>query len=162
MNAHLDELELTAAVAGLDLEPAAAEHLAACAACRRRVESTASLLEQRRLARNATEPDWNVQRRAILERLPRRIGLRLPPLLPWWRPLLAVAALLVLAVTVSLVRSGSRVPVTRTDIPVEQILAEVDAALDGPAIPGFGPLGSLVPGLEGTDDLEDLLVNGAS
>jgi hypothetical protein len=162
MNAHLDELELTAAVAGLDLEPAAAAHLAACAPCRRRVETTAALLEQSRLARTATEPDWDLQRRAILERLPRRTGLRLPPLLPWWRPLLAVAAVLALAVTVTLVRPGSSVPAARADIPVEQILAEVDAALDGPAIPGFGPLDSLVPGVDGMDDLEGLLVNGES
>lgn len=162
MNAHLDDMELAAAVAGLDLEPSVGEHLAACATCRASVRAMGSLLEQRRLSRRADEPDWEEQRRAVLARLPGRRWPRLPRLTLWWRPLLAAAAVLALATTVALVRHRGLAPPPRPDIPVERILAEVDAALDGPAIPGFGPLGSLVPGVEGTEELEDLLVNGAS
>jgi hypothetical protein len=162
MNAHLDDVRLTSAVAGLELEPAAAEHLAACESCQQDVQAMHSLLEQRRSALRAAEPSWDGQRRAILARLPaprrplhQRLGL-------WWRPLLATAAAVALAATLLLVRAPATGPAAPPDIPVEQILAEVDATLDGSGIPGFGPLGSLVPGAESTDELEDLLINGAS
>lgn len=162
MSAHLSETDLAAAVAGLDLDRSAAEHLAACETCRRTVRSTRVLLEQRRLELRTEEPDWDRQRRAVLARLPTRRRLAMPRLRLWWRPLLAAAAVLALAATVALVRPRGTAPSTRPDLPVEQILAEVDASLDGSTIPGFGPLGSLVPGVEGTDELEDLLINGAS
>jgi AcrR family transcriptional regulator len=162
MNAHLDDLELAAAVAGLDLEPSVAEHLAVCATCRDRVAAMESLLERRRLARRADEPDWEAQRRAVLAGLPTPRRLPIPRVGLWWRPLLAAAAVLALATTVALVRSRETAPPARPDLPVEQILADVDATLDRGGIPGFGPLGSLVPGVEGTEELDDLLVNGAS
>ena len=162
MNAHLDDMALAAAVAGLDLEPSVAEHLAACATCRSSVRAMGSLLEQRRLSRCADEPDWEEQRRAVLARLPTRRRLPIPRVGLWWRPLLAAAAVLALATTVALVRPRETAAPAGSDLPVEQILADVDATLDRGGIPGFGPLGSLVPGTEGTNDLEDLLINGAS
>lgn len=162
MNAHLGDMELAAAVAGLDLEPLVAEHLAACAACRASVRAMGSLLEQRRLSRYSDEPDWEEQRRAVLARLPTRRRLPIPRVGLWWRPLLAAAAVLALATTVVLVGHRETAPPAGPDLPVEQILADVDATLDRGGIPGFGPLGSLVPGTEGTNDLEDLLINGAS
>lgn len=161
MNRHLDEQELAAAVAGLELEAAAREHLAACLACRQAVRATGGVIDARRRELAAGEPDWAAQRGAILARLPAVPAARSPWRRTWWRPALAAAAAVALASAALLLRPQPARP-TDGRPPVEQILAEVDATLDGGEIPGFGPLGSLVPGVESSDEVEALLVNGAS
>jgi hypothetical protein len=163
MSGHLDARELAAAVAGLELDPAAREHLESCLACRQQVGATVDLVAARRASLATGAPDWEEQRRAILARLP--ACARVVPLRPqaWWRPALAAAAVVALAAAVLLLRPRPAPPVAAKPVlAVEQILAEVDATLDGPAIPGFAPLGSLVPGVDNEDTVDAVVTNGAS
>ena len=48
MSAHLEEHELSSAVAGLDLDEAAREHLRSCLVCRRQVAAMEDLIGERR------------------------------------------------------------------------------------------------------------------
>lgn len=153
MNAHLNDEQIAAVVAGLEVEPWAVEHLRGCPACRNEVERMERLLEARRLEQREGEPDWSAQRESILntvgpERRPRRT-------VRW----LAAAAALVMAVGVGVVvhREGEQPGVK--SVPVEQILADVDQTLGSDSIPGFEALEPLVPGPQ---DLESLNDNGTS
>jgi anti-sigma factor RsiW len=156
MNMHLEEHEITSAVAGLELELAADEHLAACLSCRQRVASMRELIDAQRLRLEAEAPDWERQRQEVLLRLPSALTAG-PGRRRWWtRPLLAVAAVLVAAI-------GLRAlwmplppsdPVAGSELPVEQILAEVDAMLADDSIPGFELID---PGLD-----DAIYENGAS
>ena len=153
MNTHLNDHEIAAAVAGLDLEPATLAHHGACGACRGKVEAMRALLDRRRLELLGEAPDWDAQRRQVLQRL--------APTLPKTsrlRPVLAAAAAVLVALALSLVRApGPPVgteAVSRLD--VDEILAEVDAVLADDSLPGFE---AIDPGL---DSPEDLFANGAS
>ena len=156
MKMHLEEHEITLAVAGLELEPAAEEHLASCMSCRQRVFSMRELIDARRQRLEAEVPDWERQRQEVLLRLPSALTAG-PERRRWWtRPLLAVAAVLVAAI-------GLRAlwmplppsdPVAGSELPVEQILAEVDAMLADDSIPGFELID---PGLD-----DAIYENGAS
>jgi anti-sigma factor RsiW len=156
MNMHLEEHEITSVVADLDVEPAAEEHLASCMSCRQRVVSMRELIDARRQRLEAEAPDWERQRQEVLLRLPSALTAG-PERRRWWtRPLLAVAAVLVAAI-------GLRAlwmplppsdPVAGSELPVEQILAEVDAMLADDSIPGF----ELID--QGLDDA--IYENGAS
>jgi hypothetical protein len=161
MSRHLEELELSAAVAGLELEREAVDHLASCLSCRQRVRAALELIGERRAELEVNEPDWEAQRNAVLDRLPQGsvVTLRRST---WWRPLLAAAALLALAASALLLLPRPAPQVADRQLPVEQILAEVDATLDGDAIPGFAPLSALVPGVDDDDELRSLFDNGAS
>ena len=147
MTSHLDEREISAAVAGLELAGPAAEHLESCLECRRRVAGTAQRISRRRAEQTNGEPDWEVARAAVLARLPgveseRAASRRLR----WWRPLAAAAAVVAIAVAVGLLAPGRVADKeTSTEIPVEEILAEVDALLADDSIPGFELID---PGLE--------------
>ena len=155
MSMHLEEHEITSAVAGLELEPAAWEHLAACLSCRQRVASMRELIEARRLRLEAGAPDWERQRQEVLSRLPSALAAG-PERRRWWsRPLLAVAAVLVAAIGLKVLWTPPpNDPVAGSELPVEQILAEVDAMLADDSIPGF----ELID--QGLDDA--IYENGAS
>jgi hypothetical protein len=147
-------------VADLPLDPPAESHLESCLACRRRIAAGRELLVLRRGQTRAAEPDWEAQRRAILERLPASPAavVALAPRRRW--RMVAAAAAVVAAVGLGVVtHRGSAPPAPDGEVPVEQILAEVEATLDGPRYPGFEPLESIVPE---TDELEAVYTNGTS
>ena len=98
MKTHLEEHEFTAAVAGFDLEPEAAEHLGSCLSCRQQVSSMQDAIEARRLEFEADQPDWERQHQEIMMRVPAEAAVRPARQSVWKRPLLAVAAVLVAAV----------------------------------------------------------------
>jgi hypothetical protein len=158
MTNHLDEREISAAVAGLELAGPAAEHVESCLECRRRVADTAQLIGRRRAEQTAGEPDWEAARAAVLAQLPgveseRAASRRLR----WWQPLAATAAVVAVAVAVALL-APDRVAVdpSESELPVEEILAEVDAVLSDDSIPGFELID---PGLE---TLSGVAVDNAS
>ena len=147
MNKHLDEYEITAAVAGLELEAVAEEHLGSCLSCRQRVSAMRDLIATRRQDLEADAPDWERQRQEVLLRLPSVPAARSARRHLWTRPLLAVAALLVAAIGLRLLLMPTPPvdPGSDSELPVEQILAEVDAVLADDSIPG---LELIDPGLE--------------
>jgi len=158
MTGHLDEREISAAVAGLELAGGSARHLESCLECRRRVAEVTALIGRRRAEQASGEPDWEAARAQILDRLPalasgrsasRRLG--------WWRPLAAAAAVVAAAVAVRLLApERAAVDPASSEIPVEEILAEVDAVLEDDSIPGFELID---PGLE---TLSRVAANGSS
>jgi hypothetical protein len=139
MKIHLDEHEITAAVAGLELEAAATEHLGSCLSCRQQVSAMRDLTDARRQDLEADAPNWDQQRQEILLRLPSAPAGQLARRRVWTRPLLAVAAVLVAAIGLRALWAPAPTadPVGDTELPVEQILAEVDAMLADDSIPGF-------------------------
>ncbi len=154
---HLDDDQITAAVAELELEAWAEEHLASCLSCRQQVHDMRELIDMRRDRLTKEAPDWQRQRQEILLQLPSTVVARPRRNPRWLRPMLAAAAVLLVTVGLGLMRltaggGGSEAP----ELAVEQILAEVDAVLADEAIPGFE---SIDPGM---DDLEKLFSNGAS
>jgi len=147
MTNHLDEREISASVAGLELAGPAAEHLESCLECRRRIADTAQLIGRRRAEQEAGEPDWEAASAAVLARLP---GVESDPSAArrryWWRPLAAAAAAVAIAVAVGLLAPGRVADEEPSiEISVEEILAEVDAVLADDSIPGFELID---PGLE--------------
>ena len=155
MSMHLEEHEITSAVAGLELEPAAEEHLTACLSCRQRVASMRELIDAQRLRLEAEAPDWERQRQEVLLRLPSALTAG-PERRRWWtRPLFAVAAVLVAAIGLRMLWAPPPADrATNAELPVEQILAEVDAMLADDSIPGFELID---PGLD-----DAIFENGAS
>ena len=157
MNRHLDDHAITAAVAGLELETWAEEHLASCLSCRQQVRSMQELFDERRERLMGEAPDWERQRQEVLQRLPAPV---VGPLRrsSWMRPILAAAAVILVVVGIGLLRrpfsqNGSH---AGSELPVEQILAEVNAALADDTIPGFESIDF------GVSDLESIVNNGAS
>jgi hypothetical protein len=143
MKNHLEEHEITAAVAGLELEDAAAEHLGACLSCRQRVSAARDIFDARRQDLEAEAPDWERQRQEILLRLPSVPARQPARRRAWTRPLLAVAAVLVAAIGLKALWAPAPPvdPGVGSELPVEQILAEVDAVLADDSIPGFELIG---------------------
>ena len=156
MKTHLEENELTAVVAGLELEAAAEEHLGSCVSCRRQVSAMRDVIDARRGDLEAEAPDWVRQRREIMSQLPPAPAVRPMRRSPWTRPLLAIAAVLVAAVGLRALWTPAPMadPGVVSELPVEQILAEVDAMLADDSIPGF----ELID--QGMDDA--IFENGAS
>ena len=157
MTAHLKDHDVTAAVAGLDLDPAPRDHLESCLDCRRQVAAMQELIEARRDRMRAGEPDWDRQRAEVLSRLP-AAGAVQPPWNRRLRPLLAAAAAALVAVALTLLWAPAREPkvVAAPELQVEEILADVDALLADDSLPGFE---AIDPGL---DNPEDLFINGES
>jgi hypothetical protein len=139
MKKHLEEHEITAVVAGLELDAAAVEHLDSCVTCCRQVSAIRDAIEVRRAQLEAEAPDWERQRQEILLRLPPAESSRSGQRRPWTAPLLAVAAVLVAAVGLRVLWAPAPPadPATVSELPVEQILADVDAVLEDDSIPGF-------------------------
>lgn len=138
MKSHLEEHEITAAVAGLELEAAVEEHLGSCVSCRRQVFAMREVIDARLEDLEAEAPDWERQRQEIMLQLPATPIAR-PKRRLWTRPLLAVAAVLVAAIGLRALWKPAPVvdPGVVSELPVEQILAEVDAMLADDSIPGF-------------------------
>jgi anti-sigma factor RsiW len=142
MKTHLEEHELTAAVAGLELETAAGEHLSACLSCRQQVATMRDVMNARRENLEAEAPDWERQRQEIMLQLPSTPTVRPIRRRSWTRPLLAIAAVLVAAIGLRALWAPAPVadPGVVSELPVEQILAEVDAMLADDSIPGLEPI----------------------
>ena len=141
MKSHLEEHEITAAVAGLELEAAVEEHLGSCVSCRRQVSAMREVIDARLEDLEAEAPDWERQRQEIMLQLPATPMAR-PRRRLWTRPLLAVAAVLVAAIGLRALWAPAPVvdPGVVSELPVEQILAEGDAMLADDSIPGLEPL----------------------
>ncbi|MEJ2582337.1 MAG: hypothetical protein P8127_12010 [Acidobacteriota bacterium] len=157
MKSHLEEHEITAAVAGLELEAVAAQHLGSCLSCRQRVSLMAEAIEQQRQHLEAEAPDWDRQREEIMAKLQVTPVVRTQRNRRWIRPILAAAAILVTAIALRVLWPPAPVVVDNgaaTELAVEQILAEVDAVLADDSIPGFE---IIEPGLE-----DAIYENGAS
>ncbi len=139
MKTHLEEHEFTAAVAGLELEAAAEEHLGSCVSCRQQVSATRAVIDVRLGELQAEAPDWDRQRQEIMLQLPPAPAVRSFRRRQWARPLLAIAAILVVAIGLRVLWTPAPVadPGVVSELPVEQILAEVDAMLADDSIPGF-------------------------
>jgi len=156
MTSHMTSDEISAAVTGLELESPAREHFAGCVTCRAKAADLERLIDARRGEMHTDEPDWGIQTRQIMDRLPaagtgddRQRSL-------WWRPVLALAAVLVMAVGLGILRSDRPVEPTVAEPTVEEILAEMDELLSNESIPGFEIIDPE------TDDLATFFENGAS
>ena len=157
MNTHLTNDDFAAAVAGLDVDSQAVEHLSSCVSCHQEVAELRRSIAERRQDMEAESPDWQRQRHEVMARLVDRPSPHLAPVRRWFRPLLAAAAVLVVAVGVGLLMPpGAATPPPTDDLAIEQILAEVDAVLADDSLPGFE---SIDPGV---DDPASIFENGAS
>jgi len=165
MNRHLNDEEITALVARLPGGEAAREHLETCVSCRREVMALRELLDRRRSEVLGEEPDWESQHRRIMESL----DVPAAPVVPirsWhpWRPVLAAAAGLVVAAGIWL-QVQHRPPATPpagSSVPIEQILADVDATLSDSSVPGFEALEDFVPAPEDLESIVSNVSNSAS
>ncbi len=156
MRSHLTSEEIAAVVAGLELEPAAAEHLESCVICRAETSDLEVLIGARRTEIATDEPDWDAQAQRVMDRLPADTGAGRDHRRKWLRPVLAVAAVVVLAVGVGVLRPDGPVEPPVGEPSVEEILAEMDALLSDDSIPGFEIIDPEM------DDLETYFDNGAS
>jgi predicted anti-sigma-YlaC factor YlaD len=157
MKRHLNKAEIAASVAGDELGADAREHLADCLDCRRKVGAMSELIDGRRRQQASDEPDWEAQLQSVMARIPATVEAAPVRTTRWWRPMLMAAAVVMVAVVVGILgTSGPTVVTTNGDIPVDQILAEVDALLDDDSIPGFEIIDP------GVDDLESYFDNGTS
>jgi anti-sigma factor RsiW len=157
MKTHLTDDEFAAAVAGLEIASRAAEHMSSCVSCRQEVAELQRFVAKRRDGIAAESPDWQEQRQAVMAHLADTPTAGCAPARRWLRPLLAAAALLVVAVGVGLLMPpGTAAPPATDNLAVEQILAEVDAVLADDSLPGFE---SIDPGVE---DPASIFENGTS
>jgi len=156
MNNHLTSEEIAAAVAGLELEDAGRDHLVDCVVCRAEVADLENLIAARRAAILTEEPDWDDQAERIMTRLPSEAGIGGRRRPRWLRPVLALAAALVVAVGIGLLRPDPPVAPPAGEPSVEEILAEMDELLADDSIPGF----EIIDPQE--NDLEVYFDNGAS
>ena len=140
MKIHLEEHEFTAAVAGLELDATAKEHLGSCLSCRQQVSAMRDVIDARRADLAAGAPTWERQRHEIMMRLPLTTPTVRRLRSVWTRPLLAVAAVLLVVVGLRALWTPAPDvvdPGVVSELPVEQILDEVDAMLADDSIPGF-------------------------
>lgn len=142
MTNHLNDDQIAAVLAGLEVEPDVRVHLDGCVACRRLIADFEESVAAQRYALLDDAPDFEAQRQAILASIghtpavvaPRRRGTR--------HTLLALAAAVVVALGVAALwpeRSGDRAS-GGNDVPVATILEETEALLADDAIPGFEPI----------------------
>jgi len=156
MTNHMTSEEISAAVACLELEATTRDHLERCVVCRAEAAELEQLIKTRREELHANEPDWGVQAQRIMDRLPTAAAGDGRWRSLWLRPVLALAAVLVMAVGLGILRSGGPVETPAAEPTVEEILAEMDELLSNDSIPGFEIID---PEL---DDLTTFFENGAS
>jgi len=157
MNTHLDDQEITTAASGTELEAEAKEHIGSCLSCQQQVHLLRALIETQRGSLAEEAPDWDRQRQEILLRLPSTEAGREGNLRRWIRPALAAAAVVVVAVGLGILRPQKQNGgLISGEMPVEQILAEVDAVLADDSIPGFE---FIDPGISDPDEIYE---NGTS
>ena len=156
MKDHLTSEEIAAAIAGLELEPSSSEHFESCVVCRAEAADLEQLIGARREEMLAGEPDWEAQASQIMDRLPTDPGAVQRQRPRWLRPVLAVAAVVVLAVGLGILRPDESVEQPIDEPTVEEILAEMDELLSNDSIPGFEIIDPE------TNDLETFFNNGAS
>ncbi len=137
MTSHLTSEKISAAVAGLELEAGAREHLERCVVCRAEAAELEQLIDSRREDLLVDEPDWEVQAQQIMDRVPAAAAGEGRQRLLWLRPVLALAAVLVMAVGLGILRSDGPVETPAAEPTVEEILAEMDELLSNDSIPGF-------------------------
>jgi hypothetical protein len=156
MTNHLRPEDIEAAIAGLEIDDEAREHLESCVLCRTQVTELGDLIEARRAEMAAGEPDWELQAEEIMARLPveSRAGQGRRP--GWMRPVLAVAAVVVMAVGIGVLRWDGPVEPPTDEVAVDEILAEMDELLSDDTIPGFEIIDPEM------SDLESYFDNGAS
>jgi hypothetical protein len=153
MKDHLEDVEFAAALVGEKLAGKVAEHLEACVSCRRQLAGMRCWIEERRDRTERDAPDWQDQWERIAARLDGVAASR--PHRRWLRPAVAAAAVVAVAVGVGIMQLPEGEDV-RSELAVEEILAETDALLADDTIPGFEVID---PGLEGLQDDSD---NGVS
>ncbi len=156
MSKHLSSEEIAAVVAGLEIEVPSTEHLESCVACRAEAADLEDLISVRREEMLGHAPDWDNQMRRVMDRLPAHPGADLRRRPRWLRPVLAVAAALIVAVGIGLLRPDRPVAPPVGEPSVEEILAEMDELLADDSIPGFEIIDPEI------DDLETYFDNGAS
>ncbi len=156
MTTHLTSEEIATAVAGLELEPPVREHLESCVVCRTEAADLERLITARGEEMLADEPEWDAQAAQIMDRLPAVSETDLQRRLKWLRPILAVAAVLVMVVGIGILRPSRQVEPPVSEPSVEEILAEMDELLSDDSIPGFEIIDPEM------DDLETFFDNGAS
>ena len=156
MTTHLNPDQIDAAIAGLEIDADGQKHLESCVQCRTEVAELVRLIESRREELAADEPDWALQTEEIMARLPIDVEASGRPRPRWLRPALAVAATVVIAVGIGVLRWDRRVQPPVAEVAVVEILAEMDELLSDDSIPGFEIIDPE------TDDLESYFDNGAS
>jgi len=157
MNTHLTDEDFAAAVAGHGVSSQASEHLSSCVSCRQQVAEMQRSIAGRRQAMEAEFPGWQHQRQNVMARLADASQTDRPTARRWLRPVLAAAAALVVAVGIRLAMPPEHTaPPVTNNLPIEQILAEVDAMLADDSLPGFESIDF------GFDDPASLFENGSS
>ncbi len=156
MTIHLRPEEIEAAIAGLEIDDEARKHLESCVLCHAEAAEFEELMEVRRAEMAEEEPDWEAAKAEVMARLPGEGGTVSTRGSRWSRPVLALAAALVMAVGIGalLPRGPAAPPVD--DVAVEEILAEMDELLSDDSIPGFEIIDPEM------NDLETYFDNGAS
>jgi len=156
MTTHLRPDQIDAAIAGLEIDAEGQKHLESCVQCRTEAAEFGQLIEARREELAADEPDWALQTEEVMGRLPIDVKASGRPRRGWMRPALAVAAAVVIAVGIGVLRWDRPVEPPVAEVGVEEILAEMDELLSDDSIPGFEIIDPE------TDDLESYFDNGAS
>jgi hypothetical protein len=158
---HLDDAAFERLLVGRPVSLEDRQHLDHCLACRRELEVVRHALSEEREELVHDKPDWNAQRRAILDRIPASSVIPMPRPPRRARHLMAAAATLLVALGVGwLVRPGGEIaPQSAAEpVPVEEILATTDTLLADDDIPGFG----LIDPFADSEVDFDLLLDGES
>jgi hypothetical protein len=156
MTRHLGDRDFATILAGEALDATAAEHLESCVSCRREAEQLSELVAARRHELLGGSPDWDRQRDQVLARIPS--APRAPKRRRWLAPLLAAAAVLMLAFGLrqTWLPQGPAELQSQSDFEAEEVLAEVDELLADDSLPGFEPIDP------GFDVAEAYFSNGSS
>ncbi|RLE27014.1 MAG: hypothetical protein DRJ65_04080 [Acidobacteria bacterium] len=137
---HLNDQELASATAGFPLAPEQQAHLEGCISCRRSVDHFLDQVNERRRSIGREAPDWDAQTKKIVDALPLTQVTHINSRRRWLTPLLAAAATITIVVGIGLIvqRTGpASISSSRSEIEIEEILAQADSLLADEGIPGF-------------------------